>query len=401
MYILSVLVQKLPQTLPPIVLALLTGLNAAAVGLIALAAYKLSASTMTDGITHVVSLMTHPSSVQASRSALMCSIVQILFFVAAATTLYVAPWLFPVLTVSGGIATFFWDWKVRSVFLETQTRIRKIGKAHARKTSTLVSSDPTPSSAVGGTIHELRNVDTGNISPTIEQEEIQLDRPKPAGRDSSYSISKDPHLEIEDHLTPAIPSPVYPPAVTAPPLVGRLPTPPPDDRTDTRSIASNSSRRRRPPGNSAAISHASVHNTGPTDAVGDSSPTAIPLHPLLSIGASLIIVVLFFALLITVIVLASTLKPSPRALNLFSNMFLAGVIIFGGGPVVIPLLKGYTVDNGWASAFFFPLNAVRFSDIVLHVSSSGFPVGTGQHARFPVRFCHPLSLPRSEFRFRK
>ena len=27
-------------------------------------------------------------------------------------------------------------------------------------------------------------------------------------------------------------------------------------------------------------------------------------------------------------------------------MIIAGTIIFGGGPVVIPLLRGYTVDNG-------------------------------------------------------
>jgi hypothetical protein len=29
-------------------------------------------------------------------------------------------------------------------------------------------------------------------------------------------------------------------------------------------------------------------------------------------------------------------------------MMIAGVIIFGGGPVVIPLLRGYTVDPGMA-----------------------------------------------------
>jgi len=27
-------------------------------------------------------------------------------------------------------------------------------------------------------------------------------------------------------------------------------------------------------------------------------------------------------------------------------MIIAGIIIFGGGPVVVPLLRGYTVDNG-------------------------------------------------------
>ena len=42
---------------------------------------------------------------------------------------------------------------------------------------------------------------------------------------------------------------------------------------------------------------------------------------------------------------------SPRGLifDLFSNMYLAGTIIFGGGPVVIPLLREYVVEPGWVS----------------------------------------------------
>lgn len=31
-------------------------------------------------------------------------------------------------------------------------------------------------------------------------------------------------------------------------------------------------------------------------------------------------------------------------------MYLAGTIIFGGGPVVIPLLRSYVVDPGWVSS---------------------------------------------------
>lgn len=44
-------IARLPQVLPDIVLAVLTGLNAAAVGLIALAAYQLSFSAVTDKVT--------------------------------------------------------------------------------------------------------------------------------------------------------------------------------------------------------------------------------------------------------------------------------------------------------------------------------------------------------------
>jgi chromate transport protein ChrA len=31
-------------------------------------------------------------------------------------------------------------------------------------------------------------------------------------------------------------------------------------------------------------------------------------------------------------------------------MYLAGTIIFGGGPVVIPLLREYAVEPGWVSS---------------------------------------------------
>lgn len=38
-------------------------------------------------------------------------------------------------------------------------------------------------------------------------------------------------------------------------------------------------------------------------------------------------------------VLRGTLSYRPLLLRLISNMLLAGTIIFGGGPVVIPLLR--------------------------------------------------------------
>jgi len=64
-------------------------------------------------------------------------------------------------------------------------------------------------------------------------------------------------------------------------------------------------------------------------------------------GLSLI--ALFFALFAVFISLRSALHHAPILLSLFNNMFLAGTIIFGGGPVVIPLLRDYVVDPGWVS----------------------------------------------------
>lgn len=37
-------------------------------------------------------------------------------------------------------------------------------------------------------------------------------------------------------------------------------------------------------------------------------------------------------------------------MDLFANMYLAGTVIFGGGPVVIPLLREYVVEPGWVSS---------------------------------------------------
>ena len=51
-------IARLPEVLPDIVLATLTGLNAAAVGLIALAAYQLSLNAITDHLTRGLVLVT-------------------------------------------------------------------------------------------------------------------------------------------------------------------------------------------------------------------------------------------------------------------------------------------------------------------------------------------------------
>lgn len=48
-------------------------------------------------------------------------------------------------------------------------------------------------------------------------------------------------------------------------------------------------------------------------------------------------------------VIRGTVANRTLPFDLFSNMYLAGTIIFGGGPVVIPLLRAYVVDPGWVS----------------------------------------------------
>merc|ERR1712093_329461 len=62
-----------------------------------------------------------------------------------------------------------------------------------------------------------------------------------------------------------------------------------------------------------------------------------------------VILVVFAIAFIIIMVLRGTLPNKPLLFQLFSNMFLAGTIIFGGGPVVIPLLREYVVSEGWVA----------------------------------------------------
>ena len=47
----------------------------------------------------------------------------------------------------------------------------------------------------------------------------------------------------------------------------------------------------------------------------------------------------FLLTFVTIMVVRGVVKHQPLLFSLFSNLYLAGTIIFGGGPVVIPLLR--------------------------------------------------------------
>lgn len=84
----------------------------------------------------------------------------------------------------------------------------------------------------------------------------------------------------------------------------------------------------------------------------EAEPRVIPQERRLTFswkfGVSLIAA--FFATFIVVMVLRGTAPFQSLLFSFFANMYLAGTIIFGGGPVVIPLLREYVVDEGWVSA---------------------------------------------------
>lgn len=81
------------------------------------------------------------------------------------------------------------------------------------------------------------------------------------------------------------------------------------------------------------------------------APRVVPEDRVLDVRwqVGTIIIVGFFVSFIVFMVLRGTLRNPSRLYSLFANMYLAGTIIFGGGPVVIPLLREYVVAEGWVS----------------------------------------------------
>ena len=90
MFSLSLGVQRIGETLPAPVYALLSGLNASVVGVIAFAAVQLAEKAIKDDITRIL-----------------------VIFGACAGVCYNALWYFPLLMVIGGFATFCWDGHVK------------------------------------------------------------------------------------------------------------------------------------------------------------------------------------------------------------------------------------------------------------------------------------------------
>lgn len=87
---------------------------------------------------------------------------------------------------------------------------------------------------------------------------------------------------------------------------------------------------------------------------------------------------------IGILVARAQITAPPLVLDLFANMYLAGTVIFGGGPVVIPLLRSYVVDPGWVSSRDFLIGLAIIQ---------AFP---GPNFNFAV-FLGALALQRSQY----
>lgn len=243
MFCLSLAVQNIGETLPAPVYAVLSGVNAATVGIIALAAIQLARKAITDPLTRLLVL-----------------------FGGGTGLCYNALWYLPVLLVFSGLMTMTWDLAVQTWM--RRWRIKKRAMSH--------------------TLPPLEE------QPTAEQgEDLSMDntatQPRP---DSSRPLRR----QVE---TPLAPGSMH------------------EEEAQRTTLT--------PPHSSDISAH------------------TVPLKVGLGIILSFFVV---FALFVT---LRGTLQRPPLLLELFNNMILAGTIIFGGGPVVIPLLRDYVVAPGWVS----------------------------------------------------
>ncbi|KAG9050248.1 hypothetical protein FS837_006689 [Tulasnella sp. UAMH 9824] len=271
-------VASIGDTLPTLVYALLSGLNASTVGIVAVAAFQLSERSITDPLSRVIIL-----------------------FTGGAGMLYKALWYFPLLMVVSGIATCWWDvWgghelAKRAEKRWTRTKGAFSGVVDRPRTSRPEHSGDQPSG------HD------------VELSEIQKESPGDAS--VAYSL-------------PAVP-----------------------EAAATSSVVQRSVQGPRSSSHSIPLS---TPPRTPPAAISDLPPQR-PLSVPLTVKTGLWILIAFFASFIALLVLRGALHHAPLLLKLYTNMYLAGTIIFGGGPVVIPLLREYVVSEGWVSSRDFLL----------------------------------------------
>ncbi|KAE8216458.1 hypothetical protein CF327_g320 [Tilletia walkeri] len=290
---LGVGVRRMPDTLPDIVLALLSGLNAAAVGLIALAAYQLSLNCITDSLTRLVLV--------ASASFGIC---------------YHAPWMYPVLIVVGGLLTLLFDHRHLAL-----NPIKKSFQNRSERSKRNASFPSAPGATPGG---------DGN-TPDIELTALPQHggsenvRPGSPGNMSTKSGTSTRQRHVGAGSSVGTPAAVD---TTQSPPAGSMagPLSPPGSPTIRPAVDSR-----------------------PGQAQDEAEAEAEAKFMVLPYKAAFGLLFFFLAFVVTILVVRANLDFVPRSYDFFTNMVIAGLIIFGGGPVVIPLLRSYVVQTGWIS----------------------------------------------------
>ena len=259
MYSLGLGISKVGTTLPEPVYALLSGLNAATVGIIALAAVRLSERAITDKLTRLL-----------------------VYLGGILGMLHTALWYYPALLIGAGVATLVWDLR----FPQRVCKLFRRPKPRKDEKKRITSED-------------LEQGSWFNSSRSSEECNKPLPPPPPA-----YSTRG----SVVSEFAFRHPRPVPQPPTRYPLAKSR------HDDLVKKPVASSTS---------------------------DISSMSWPL------GTT--IIAFFLITFILTITLHTIIKHTPQAFSLFSSLYLAGTIIFGGGPVVIPLLREYTVTPGWVS----------------------------------------------------
>lgn len=251
MYALSLGILQVGSTLPAPVFALLSGLNAATVGIIALAAVRLAEKAITDKVTRAL-----------------------VYLGGILGMLHTALWYYPVIMVGAGLSTMAWDLRCPHTIIRL---LRRCGRKSA--------------------IERRLGAD--------------LER-------CASGCSRDSQSSLEKPLPPL-------------PLVYKR------ERNDSLSPAPLSVPRSRDTLTPMGTEKLDIKVDRPAD------------FPAMSWKVGACILSLFVATFVAILVLNTIYPNTSRGFSLFADLYLAGTIIFGGGPVVIPLLREYIVTQGWVS----------------------------------------------------
>jgi chromate transport protein ChrA len=285
-------ISNVNQQLPDPVYALLSGLNAATVGIIVLAAVQLSQKAITDKISRIL-----------------------VFFGATAGMLYNTLWYFPVLMLAGGLSTIIWDYRW------LQNLYRRIRPARR--------AEQTPDQDV----------------------------------EASESATELTHTTAAAQQT--------------------------ERRRQNASLHSGEDVTRGPVNGSGSVK-SNHENAGVRENEQERVvPDALQMR-IFSWKFGTAIIVAFFITFLVIMILRGVLPNRPRGFSLFANLYLAGTIIFGGGPVVIPLLR----ESVLKKRDLFPLHWLVLTKVLLQICCCR---RLGLSPRLPPRSRHHPSLSRTKF----
>jgi hypothetical protein len=181
---LAVGVAMIEDHLPNPVYGMLSGLNSATVGIVALAAVQLAENAIKDQLSRIVVL-----------------------FGACAGLCYTALWYFPVLMVVGGAVTALWDMWLGRISVTLLHKFKK-----QRSDAHTLAEEATPETQEGHNIQSIRpgSVDADNIEEmdnnngarTVNQQNRTVNISEPRPTDEALRIAKKDGVKVRALDTP-------------------------------------------------------------------------------------------------------------------------------------------------------------------------------------------------------